>query len=99
MFINGAFLIEWVEHTADTFSVDQPVLEGEPAVGCPNIGICKNSQLHAPELGDIHHFLFGDPDVAAPPAAGAAAGGAGVLVEPKRILFFFHSLIIYLMIV
>ena len=84
MFINGALLVVNIEHTADILAIDQTILEGKSAGSRPDIGIGKNSQLHAPELGNIDHFLFRDPDIASPSAAGTAAGGAGVVIEGER---------------
>lgn len=86
VFVNGAFVIDAIKHAADIFTIDQSVLEGKPAVGRPNVSIGKDPQLHAPELGDINHFLFRDPDIAAPAAAGTAAGGAGGLVESEGVI-------------
>ena len=83
MFVYSAFVVIGIKHAADLLAVNQTVLEGEFAVGRPNVSIGKDPQLHAHELGDINHFLFRDPDIAAPAAAGTAAGGAGGLVEGK----------------
>ena len=81
MLVNGAPVINIIEHAADLFSIDQPVLEGESAIGRPDVGISKNSQLHTPEFGNVHHFFFSDPNITSPAAAGTTAGSAGVLIE------------------